>query len=73
MYRTHTIKCKYIDHDKSDEIIEQHLSNHNIDDYRASVDISGGVMMVTYWIKLYVSDDLELIKDDFRKAGVEMF
>ena len=73
MYRPHFIEFKAEDRDKAYPIINKHYDLHNIDDYRIYEDTVGGVKRLTVKLYLYISDDLELIKDDFRKAGVELF
>ena len=69
MYRVHSIKILAIDRPKADNILTKHI--HDIDDIQISArKNSNGVSEATYWIKPYIYEDLEAIKNEFEQAGI---
>lgn len=73
MYRVHTIECKLVDRKKADEIIDRYVENHTICNLNVNVQWNHSCRTITYWLGLVVSDDLEIIKNEFREAGIELF
>ena len=72
MYRAHDIKINKEDRHAAYDIIARHFRLGDIDDLRIYEDTERSVKTLTFHIHLYVSDDLEIIKDEFREAGIRI-
>lgn len=73
MYRAHYLEFKYEDRDRAYTIFGKYLNLGFFDDFRIYEDTVQGVKRLRLKLHPYVSDDLEMMKNDFRKAGIEMF
>ena len=71
LYRVHSVKIQAEDRAKADTILAKHI--HDIDDIRISAQKnSDGNSEATYWIKPYIYEDLETIKNEFKEAGIRI-
>ena len=73
MYRAHFMEFKYEDRDKVFAIFGKYLNLGWFDDFRIYEDTVQGVKRLRLKLHPYVSDDLKIMEDDFRKAGIELF
>ena len=71
MYRPHYIKIGKKGLDKALAIVDRHDKLGDIDDYGVTDQLGDGTVLLR--LNLIVSDDLEVIKDEFRKNGIELF
>ena len=67
-YRVHNITVRKEDSEKADAIIEKYQKKNYFDDMH--VESRSGT--VTYWLNLYVSDDLDTIKKELKEAGIQV-
>lgn len=72
-YRTYNITVNRKDAGKAVIILSCYLSNHDIDKLSFTEQVHDNIYTTTYWFDLVVSDDYENIKNEFQKAGIEMF
>lgn len=73
MYRAHFIEFKEEYRKPAYKILAKHLENGDIDDFRIYEDTVHGMKRIGFKLHLYVSDDLEIIKNEFREEGIELF
>lgn len=73
MYRPHYITIKKEDFDKADAIVRKHCDLGDIDDYSVYEEVRWNSIVVVFKIRMYVSDDLEVIENEFRESGIELF
>lgn len=68
LYQAHDITIRKEDQAKADKILEQ----HDIDEITCSEGNDGGCRTVTYWIRPYLSEDIDDIVKDFRDNGIQV-
>lgn len=72
-YRLQSITIRKEDYKKADAIVQEHWKRGDIDAENVTEEIRyGGVRTVTFWLNMYVSDDLETIKREFVQSGIEL-
>lgn len=69
MYRVYSITIRKEDLDKAEEILLKHLNNGDIDAVRRDDSQKDEV---TYQINPYIYEDLEIIKNEFALAGIQI-
>lgn len=69
MYRIHDVKIQRADLDKADEILLKHWFNGDIDTMTTDRREKN---TVTYWIRPYIYEDLENIKNEFKLVGIQI-
>ena len=73
-YRFYDITVERKDEDKANSIISHHMDIGNLHDcYVCRESGSNGRRLVRYRVSPYISEDLEIIKNDFKKNGIELF
>ena len=71
MYRVHNIMIRAKDRSKADVIINAHRDD--IDDIRVCDHTNSGCRCtVVYWIKPYVYENFETIKNEFKQNGIQI-
>lgn len=70
---TYNITVDRKDAGKAVIILNKHWNNHDIGQISFSEQNSNGNYRTTYWFDLVVSEDYEIIKNEFRKVGIELF
>lgn len=69
LYQATDIKIRKEDRAKADKILEQ----HDVDEITCSEGNDGDFRTVTYWIRPYLSEDIDDIVKDFRDNGIQVF
>ena len=69
MYRVYDVKIQRADRDIADEILSKHWYNGDIDTMTTDLREKG---IVAYWIRPYIYEDLETIKNEFKLAGIQI-
>lgn len=72
MYRAHSIEFLKEDREKAYNILANHFRLGNINDLRVYEDVVRGQKTLTFQLHLYVSEDFERIKNDFKLAGIQI-
>lgn len=73
MYRAHYMEFKYEDRDRVMSIFNKYRDLEWFDDYRIYEDTAHGANRLTLKLHPYVSSDLEIMKNEFLEAGIEVF
>lgn len=73
MYRAHFMEFKYEDRDKVFTIFGKYLNLGYFDDFRIYEDTVHNTKRLTLKLYPYVSSDLEIMKNEFREKGIEVF
>lgn len=71
--RFYSITVNKDDQPKADAIMQRHRANGNIECYYVEGHFDRDSRKVVYWVKPYISDDLDIIEDDLRQNGIKLF
>jgi hypothetical protein len=67
-YRVHSIKVRKEDGEHAKAILDRYRNKNYFDDMRVE-NRSDGVL---YWINPFLSEDLDIIMDTFKQAGIQV-
>lgn len=73
LFQVYTIKIRKEDREKADAILLKYWNNGDIDTVTNEEQIGERLTLVTYWIRPFVYEDLEAIRNEFKQAGIQMF
>lgn len=72
-YRVHDVKISKADREKADTILLKHWHSGDIDTVECNeTNYSDGTIAVTYRIRPYIYEDLEAIKNEFQREGIQL-
>ena len=72
-YRVYDIAVRKEDEVKADAIIDYFMSNHDLDDYYVEEHHdSNGETKVIFRVIPYISDDLEVIRNELKLNGIKL-
>ena len=68
-FRAYDVKIRKEDREKADAILEQ----HDVDEITCSEEKdSDGSATITYWIRPYLCEDVDIIMNEFVTAGIQI-
>lgn len=73
MYRIYCIEMAKKDEDKADSILEKYCANNDIDIKYLDHSRRNGIDTVQYWFTCTISDDIEVIVNELKANGIDVF
>ena len=73
MYRVYCIELAEVNRDTADEIMHKYYVNGDIDVKHLGFSRRSGLDTVQYWFTCTCSEDVEVIANELKANGIELF